>query len=71
MCWLGTAPPPTLAPERLPRWPAEDEVTSLIFAREGLLYSGHISGKVRKWELPVGESSEDEEAPAAVGLGQQ
>ena len=49
----------------------DDEVTALIFARGGVLYSGHISGAVRKWELPVAESSGDEEeeaVPAAVAL---
>ncbi|KAI3436773.1 hypothetical protein D9Q98_006185 [Chlorella vulgaris] len=44
-----------------------DEVTALIFARNGLLYTGHISGVVRAWELPVGgsSSSDDEQQPAA------
>ena len=67
-----------LLPAALP--PDEDEVTALIFARQGLLYSGHISGMVRKWELPTAGSSEDEEeeeeeeeeeAPQAVDLQQQ
>ncbi|KAL4457845.1 hypothetical protein ABPG75_012710 [Micractinium tetrahymenae] len=52
----------------------DDEMTALIFARQGLLYSGHISGMVRKWELPsAGSSDEDEEedAPEAVALQQQ
>ncbi|PSC71527.1 WD-40 repeat [Micractinium conductrix] len=39
----------------------EDEVTALVFARDGLLYTGHISGTVRKWELPLESSSEEEE----------
>lgn len=54
----------------------DDEVTALVFARQGLLYTGHISGMVRKWELPTGSSSEEEddeadEAPQAVALQQQ
>ena len=32
---------------------AGDEATALIFAGEGVLYTGHISGCVRRWELPV------------------
>ena len=51
-----------------------DEVTALLFAQGGFLYSGHISGMVRRWELPLGGSSsseeEDDEAPAAVALAQ-
>ena len=37
----------------------------MVFARDGLLYTGHISGTVRKWELPLAGSSEDEEQQAA------
>lgn len=36
-------------------------MTALVFARDGLLYTGHISGTVRKWELPLESSSEEEE----------
>lgn len=53
---------------------AGDEVTALVFARDGLLYSGHISGAVRKWELPLASDSEDEDveqAPAGVPLAEQ
>lgn len=51
---------------------AGDEVTTLLFGRGGVLYTGHISGMVRRWEVPLGESSsseeEEDEAPQAVEL---
>ncbi|PRW55973.1 WD40 subgroup [Chlorella sorokiniana] len=46
----------------------DDEVTALVFARDGLLYSGHISGAVRKWELPLASSEEEEEEQAPTGV---
>ncbi|KAI7840354.1 hypothetical protein COHA_005900 [Chlorella ohadii] len=51
-----------------------DELTALVFAKDGLLYSGHISGAVRKWELPVASSDDEDEEQAPAGLpleGQQ
>ena len=45
-------PPPCLA---------GDEVTALIFAQAGILLSGHISGHVYAWELPLAGSSGEEE----------
>lgn len=50
-------------------------MTALVFARDGILYTGHISGMVRRWELPLAGSSEDgDEAPqlqAAAAAQQQ
>ena len=40
---------------------AGDEATTLVFAGEGVLYTGHISGCVRRWELPVMFLDEEEE----------
>ena len=40
---------------------AGDEATTLVFAGEGVLYTGHISGSVRRWELPVMFLDEEEE----------
>lgn len=44
---------------------AGDEATALVFGRDGLLYTGHISGMVRAWELPVADGSDDGERAAA------
>ena len=44
-----------------PLCPAGDEVTTLIFSHGGILLSGHLSGHVYAWELPLAGSSGDEE----------
>ena len=36
-------------------------MTALAFGRTGLLYTGHVSGFVRAWELPVDDGEDDEE----------
>ncbi len=71
MLWLSIPDHPASFP---PAFGAGDELTALVFAKDGLLYSGHISGAVRKWELPVAssEDEDEEQAPAGVPLeGQQ
>jgi hypothetical protein len=34
-----------------------DEVTQLAWAEEGALFTGHISGKLRRWQLPEAEEA--------------
>ena len=52
---------------------AGDEATALIFAGEGVLYTGHISGCVRRWELPVmfTDEEEEEQGEEQAGGGEQ
>lgn len=38
----------------------QDEATVVMFGREGVVVSGHVSGVVRGWRLPEGEEEEEE-----------
>ena len=33
--------------------PGGEEITSLVWASDGVLYTGDVGGRVRKWQLPL------------------